>query len=1321
MKRILYLVLLIASLPAHGQISSVTATLTDSDAVTWNSGTCTMLLVQPQYPPVIAKRIDNGSVVPTTPACTVSVSGVLSTTVTDVGFIAPANSKWQFKVCPNVSSGGTGCGVTLLSIHGSSQSVTGQLNLPPPRVGGGVGSFAYADVEVAPLFNNFYQNTVLGQCRSWTGSWGTCASGGAGATLPTNAIVYGLSSTTSRAAVGSRDGSGDYQQPITVVGMGGGLSCALVGSQWQCTQSGGGLTGAVASGGPYQVGGYTATGTTIGPLGSLHSPPAGLTAGQLNTLLSGSGLGVILHNGRPGLNYVNTNHNFVFDMSMAVPVMAWPVTSSGAACDTLQITGQFSSSTTTITGHAFTAADIGKTVQAVAPNGSGLPTRYIAMIQSVSGGNAVMPGNSPFSTSSGWTFTLGHDDNAAIVDALGFSNSTGIALTLPEGICYSSAPLPYQGQSISGQSSRASGLLGPAGEDTLIIPDLSQGGSSGIAGGHLHDFTIYFDSEIDASDSAIGNNSAIWSACTAAGCANRAGLYRPVGIGDGVANNPVNAQWIQGAGPYSTGAINGVASVGGSGQSGTPSNSVICLPAAYPVPAISSPIIFPYQGSAVAMFQSSVSSHAGSCTTGNPVTMADAWTAGSVAAGAPATEWFSGTSFQTIQSTVPATGRSWPMTITLGRSIIPDPEFARAGFAPYGVVQVGAEQFTYFGTSNKNAGTSPTVTLTSSIQNGTGATGTLHSIGATAFPLNPISPSLPWPANPPLVGGSTTPTGAEFYPANGIGSAGIAAPIANGNGYGGASALSQATWEHLSISSWPIAVGAGQNPISFQLQNDTAGLYLVPLPFNSHFTDVLIVNPYYGIAEGTPATNTHGYFTRGFPTADENRWTGITVHSACYDLWTIGEGSGIWAGSQVFSQCGQPPNHLWPQFTTAYSGAMGAWYMGGPYDDQNDQMGYNSVAMVDTHFDGHYLEAETSGSPTLAGTAPLYQLDCANCAYTSFTPKSGGLTYIGGSYQILEGGFLSGGATIPVINYGRYNSFERVAGLSNTGQAASNVWGACSFCNWGPGTYASTPASGTQTGAIQVIAAGNSKRRLGGQTADTFATGNLANWYADPLGGYVTPDEFNTSSSFDPNPMSVGWVFDDSAPISHSYTACNVPTSGGCSTYQFNSGARVQIGPDQRISAAPYLMSTAFKTPAGANTFTFTVSTRNASGTCSTSTPYSATITTTGSGWQLFPPPGAAPIPVDFSGSSGCVLQVAYQNAGSASQVQTAFVDFTPIPANSVATQFTFPGGINWSYGSGAPSSTCPSAGVPVGSVYSNSAGSPNAFYVCQSGGWTGK
>ena len=395
--------------------------------------------------------------------------------------------------------------------------------------------------------------------------------------------------------------------------------------------------------------------------------------------------------------------------------------------------------------------------------------------------------------------------------------------------------------------------------------------------------------------------------------------------------------------------------------------------------------------------------------------------------------------------------------------------------------------------------------------------------------------------------------------------------------------------------------------------------------------------------------------------------------------------------------------------------------MGGPYDDQVDYMNYNSVAMVDTHFNGHYLEAETSGTPTLALSTPVYQLDCANCAYTSFTPKSGGLTYVGGRYQIFDGGFLAGGATIPVVNYGSYNSFDRVAGLSNTGQANSNVWGACSFCNWGPGTDASTPAAGTQSGAIQIIAAGNTKRRFGGQTPDTFATGNLANWYADPLGGYITPDEFNTSTGFDTNPMTLGWIFDDTAPISHSYAACSVPTSGGCTTYQFNSGARVQIGPDQRISAAPYLMSAACKTPAGANTFTFTVSSHNIGAGCSGATLYTATITTTGTGWQIFPPVGGPPIPVDFTGQAGCALQVSYTNAGSATQVQQAFLDFTPLPANFVAKQFSFPGGINWTYGAGAPSATCPSAGTPVSSIYSNSTGSPNAFYVCQSAGWSGK
>jgi hypothetical protein len=182
MRKLLYLALLFIVAPLYGQTTSVTATLTDTpDGILWVNGTCsaTLLWSTTKYPTITPYRKDLGPtvLVPQKPPCTVNSSGVMSVTVTDVAFIVPPNSTWQFSVCPNVYQGNTGCGVTQVQVTGASIDLTGVLKVPSPRVGGGIGAFAYADTEVAPLFNNFYWNTTTNSCRQYQLVWGACASG----------------------------------------------------------------------------------------------------------------------------------------------------------------------------------------------------------------------------------------------------------------------------------------------------------------------------------------------------------------------------------------------------------------------------------------------------------------------------------------------------------------------------------------------------------------------------------------------------------------------------------------------------------------------------------------------------------------------------------------------------------------------------------------------------------------------------------------------------------------------------------------------------------------------------------------------------------------------------------------------------------------------------------------------------------------------------------------------------------------------------------------------------------------------------------------
>ena len=117
MRKLLYLALLFLVAPIYGQTTNITATLTDTpDGTLWVNGTCsaTLLWSTTKYPTITPYRKDLGptGLVPQHPACTVNSSGVMSVTVTDIAFIVPPNSTWQFSVCPNVYQGSTGCGVT---------------------------------------------------------------------------------------------------------------------------------------------------------------------------------------------------------------------------------------------------------------------------------------------------------------------------------------------------------------------------------------------------------------------------------------------------------------------------------------------------------------------------------------------------------------------------------------------------------------------------------------------------------------------------------------------------------------------------------------------------------------------------------------------------------------------------------------------------------------------------------------------------------------------------------------------------------------------------------------------------------------------------------------------------------------------------------------------------------------------------------------------------------------------------------------------------------------------------------------------------------
>lgn len=151
MKRLsILLILALLAVPAFGQtITSVTGTVRDLNGVPYVS--CTVL---PQFvnvsggasPTVTA---NGGPVIPPTSPTTCTSSGTFSVSVIANGSVTPASTHWQFLICsapgtsyPDPGSLGGVCFTTgQITITGSSQDITGNINAVPPP------ALTYADLN----------------------------------------------------------------------------------------------------------------------------------------------------------------------------------------------------------------------------------------------------------------------------------------------------------------------------------------------------------------------------------------------------------------------------------------------------------------------------------------------------------------------------------------------------------------------------------------------------------------------------------------------------------------------------------------------------------------------------------------------------------------------------------------------------------------------------------------------------------------------------------------------------------------------------------------------------------------------------------------------------------------------------------------------------------------------------------------------------------------------------------------------------------------------------------------------------------------------
>ncbi len=190
------------------------------------------------------------------------------------------------------------------------------------------------------------------------------------------------------------------------------------------------------------------------------------------------------------------------------------------------------------------------------------------------------------------------------------------------------------------------------------------------------------------------------------------------------------------------------------------------------------------------------------------------------------------------------------------------------------------------------------------------------------------------------------------------------------------------------------------------------------------------------------------------------------------------------------------------------------------------------------------------------------------------------------------------------------------------------------------------------------LQAGNNREPIPAQTAETFFTGNLTAPYTSMAGGFITPEEFDNNFSFDPFPLTTGWTFDDTSPITHSYAACAVGNNAGstyCQSYRFNN-SEIAIGPDQRIVAGKYTMYLSAKdVTAGSNSETVQVYSNCGSVNDTFTVPLTNAWPSTFSGYFS--------APVDFSSAtgSGCYLGLRFNGASTADTVEYGFVAFVPV------------------------------------------------------------
>jgi hypothetical protein len=579
------------------------------------------------------------------------------------------------------------------------------------------------------------------------------------------------------------------------------------------------------------------------------------------------------------------------------------------------------------------------------------------------------------------------------------------------------------------------------------------------------------------------------------------------------------------------------------------------------------------------------------------------------------------------------------LTVSLSNPIYPTPS-GEWDFAGHGAIKFGAEECTYEGIDRTNK----TLTLTQCSMNGTSESA--HTGPFVVIPMNawkwdamqwPVTPSIhSGPCNPSNCG-TTTPVGAEFFPAGVIGAYGIG--LSQYDGANGAlNAPFEAHFENLLISYWP---NGYNNNVSFGQNNDASFFWSAPL-YEDHFSNIDMYDENCFI-EGSSAINTHGWNSNN-PTGDSMSTDRMSCR-ASFDGAVADLTSG---GIQTHAH--------WS--TYGGGGGMGfnvshAW---------DDQTGGTETDVYSATFTDIYEE--------IGGLWPFgevrSELDCQSCTYVQY--HTGGLTYVGGSFPQFMGGLLSTqDVTQPYVNWAPEASFDGVVGFGSD-ESISNVWGKSLVINYGANLHGcrATGNEGCVTAAIGAIAP-----RMG-QTGETFSTGNYTAPYTNALDGLIT------------GAAVFGWVFDDTAPITHSgwYCGHTAPPNFGNNciwpTKYIGDGVGNEAG---KLAPGLYDVQLAIRQLTGANQrmyFQLFVQQNGTPG-APTCTAGNVQVPINGS-TSTFIPLNTSWTKVDLgtvdlTPYQGCQIKIIYQNADTTPTTsETSYFMFSPVWENPHAQKLTLNG-----------------------------------------------